>query len=54
MHSVTVCSVGPSPAKLDSLVSEAGWSGISRTSDESSETTMTGPDDWRTPLIRYL
>jgi hypothetical protein len=23
-------------------------------SDESSETTTTDPDDWRTPLIRYL
>jgi hypothetical protein len=54
MCSVTVCSVGPSPAKLDSLVSETGGSEISRTSDKSSEMMTVDPDDWRTPLVHYL
>jgi hypothetical protein len=27
---------------------------ISRNSDNSCETMMTDPDDWRAPLIRYL
>jgi hypothetical protein len=45
MCSATVCSVGPSPAKPDSPVSEIGWSKISRTSDKSSKTAMVGLDD---------
>jgi hypothetical protein len=54
MYSAIVCSVGPSPAKLDSPVSDTSGSKISKTSDKSSETMMTDPDDWRTPLVRYL
>jgi hypothetical protein len=54
MCSVTVRSVGPSPAKLDSLVSETGGSEISRTSDKSSEMMTVDPNDWRTPLVHYL
>jgi hypothetical protein len=54
MCSAIVCSIRPSPAKPDSLVSETGGSEISRTSDEASETMMVGPDDWRTPLVHYL
>jgi hypothetical protein len=54
MCSATVCSVGPSPAKSDSPVSETGGSKISKTSDKSSGTTTVDPDDWRTPLVRYL
>jgi hypothetical protein len=54
MCSATICSVGLSPTKLDSSVSETGGSKISRTSDKSSETMTVDPDDWRTPLVRYL
>jgi hypothetical protein len=54
MHSVTVYSIGPDPAKLDSLVSETGWYRISRTSNKTSEITTTDTDDWRTPLVHYL
>jgi hypothetical protein len=54
MCSATISSVEPSLAKLDGPVSETGGCTISRTSDKSSETMMTDPDDWRTPLVRYL
>jgi hypothetical protein len=54
MCSAIFCSIGPSPAQPDSPVFETGWSGISRSSDESSETMMVDPDDWRTPLVCYL
>jgi hypothetical protein len=54
MCSVTICSVEPSSAKLDSPVSKTGGLRISRTSDESSETMTVDPDDWRTPLVCYL
>jgi hypothetical protein len=54
MRSAKICSTEPSLAKLDSLVSKIGGSGISRTSDKSSETTTVDPDDWRTPLVCYL
>jgi hypothetical protein len=54
MCGATFYSIGPSPAKPDSPVFETGWSGISRSSDESSETMMADPDDWRTPLVCYL
>jgi hypothetical protein len=54
MCSVTVCSIGPIPAKLEGQVSETGGSRISRITDESSKTTTVDPDDWRTPLVRYL
>jgi hypothetical protein len=54
MCSAIVCSVGPSLAKPGSPVSETGGFEISRTSDKSSETMTIDPDDWRTPLVRYL
>jgi hypothetical protein len=54
MCSAIVCSVRPSPAKSDSLVSETRGSEISRTSDKANETMMVSPDDWRTPLVHYL
>jgi hypothetical protein len=54
MCSAIVCSIGPSPAKLEGLVSETGGSRISRITDKSSKTTTVDPDDWRTPLVRYL
>jgi hypothetical protein len=54
MCSVTICSIEPSSAKLDSPFSKTGGLRISRTSDESSETMTVDPDDWRTPLVCYL
>jgi hypothetical protein len=54
MHSVTVCSIGLDTAKPDSPVSEIGGSRISRTSDETSKTTMANLGDWRIPLVHYL
>jgi hypothetical protein len=52
--SATIYSVGLSPAKLNSLVSETRVSRNSRITDESSKMMMVDPDDWRTPLVRYL
>jgi hypothetical protein len=54
VHNATICSAEPSLAEPDSPVSEIEGSKISRTSGEISKTMMTGPDDWRTPLVRYL
>jgi hypothetical protein len=54
MYSVTICSIEPSSAKLNGPISETRGSEISRILDESSEMTTTDPDDWRTPLLRYL
>jgi hypothetical protein len=54
MCNATVCSIGPSSAKLNSPVSEIGGSEISRTLDKSSETMMVDPDNLRTPPVRYL
>jgi hypothetical protein len=54
MYSETICSIEPSLAKSDGPISEIRGSGISRISDEASETTTADPDDWRTPLVRYL
>jgi hypothetical protein len=54
MCSATICSTEPSSAKPDGPVFEIEGSGISRILDESSEMTMVDPDDWRTPLVRYL
>jgi hypothetical protein len=51
---MTVCSVGLSPAKSDSSVSETGVSRNSKIMDESSKMTTIDPDDWRTPLVHYL
>jgi hypothetical protein len=54
MCNATIYSIAPSLAKLDNPVSETGGSKISRTSDKSSKTMTADPDNWRTPLIRYL
>jgi ribonuclease HI len=54
MHSAIICSAEPSSAKPNGPVSETGGSKISRTSDKSSKMTTANPDDWRTPLVRYL
>jgi hypothetical protein len=54
MHRAKICSIGPSSAKPDVPELETGGSGISRGSDDLSATMMADPDDWRTPLVRYL
>jgi hypothetical protein len=54
MHSATVSSTEPSSAKSDVPISEIGGFKISRILDRASKTMMTNPDDWRTPLVRYL
>jgi hypothetical protein len=54
MCSATVYFIGPSSAKPNGPVSETGGSEISRIKDESSETMVVDPDDWRTPLVCYL
>jgi hypothetical protein len=54
MHSVIVCSIGPDPVKPDSPVSKTGGSRISKIMDESNKAMMADPDDWKTPLARYL
>jgi hypothetical protein len=54
MCNARICSSEPSSVKLDGPVSEIGGSEISMTSDKTSETTITDPDDWRTPLAHYL
>jgi hypothetical protein len=54
MHSTTIYSAKPSSAKLDGPIFETGGSRISRITDESSETMVANPDDWRTPLICYV
>jgi hypothetical protein len=54
MCSATICSAELGSTNLDGLVSETRGSRISKTSYEMSEMTMTDPDDWRTPLVRYL
>jgi hypothetical protein len=54
MCSAIIYSAELSLAKLDGPISKIGGSGISRITDESSETITTDPSDWRTPLIHYL
>jgi hypothetical protein len=54
MQSATIYSAEPDSAKSDGLVSEIRGSRISRNSDKASETMMTDPDDWRTPMVHYL
>jgi hypothetical protein len=54
VHNAKICSAEPSSAKLDVSVSKTGGSKISKILDKSSETMMTDPDDWRTPLVPYL
>jgi hypothetical protein len=54
MHSAIIYSTEPSLAKLNGMVSKTIGFEIFRITDESSETITVDPDDWRTPLIRYL
>jgi hypothetical protein len=54
MHNATIYSVEPSLTKSDVPVSKIGGSKIFRILDEASKMTMADPDDWRTPLVRYL
>jgi hypothetical protein len=54
VHNVRICSAEPNSAEPDSPVSETGGSKISRTLNETSKIMMDSPDDWRTPLVRYL
>jgi hypothetical protein len=51
MYNATICPIEPSSTKPDSLVSETRGSKISRNLDESSVTTTTDPNDWRTPPV---
>jgi hypothetical protein len=54
MRFVGICSTKSDSAKLDGPVSETKRSGISRSSCNLGEMTMTKLNDWRTPLVRYL
>jgi hypothetical protein len=54
MYNATIYSAGPNSAKPDGSVFETRGFEISRILNESSETMMTNPDDWRTPLVCYL
>jgi hypothetical protein len=54
MCSVTICSAKQSLTKLDGPVYDIGGSKISRNLDNTSKMMTDDPDDWRTPLIRYL
>jgi hypothetical protein len=54
VHNATVYSAEASSAKPDVLVSETGGFGISRIPNEASKMMIADPDDWRTPLVRYL
>jgi hypothetical protein len=54
MHNVIIYSAELSSVKPDGPIFETEGSRISRNSDETSEMTMTDPDDWRTPLVCYL
>jgi hypothetical protein len=53
MRRSTICFAELSSSKPDGLVSEIRGSKISRTSDETSETMTTVPEEWRTPLMVY-
>jgi transposase InsO family protein len=54
MHNATIYSAEPNSGELNGPISKIGGSRIFRTSDETSKTTTYNPDDWRTPLVRYL
>jgi hypothetical protein len=54
MHGVIVCSAEASLAKSDVSVSETKGSEIFRISDEARKMMTADPNDWRTPLVRYL
>jgi hypothetical protein len=54
MCSATICFAEPSSEKPNGSITETGGSRNSRISIESSQTTMTDPDYWKTPLVHYL
>jgi hypothetical protein len=54
MCSATIYFAEPSSAKLDGPVSKTVGFRISNILDKSSEMMTVDPDNWRTPLIRYL
>jgi hypothetical protein len=54
VHSARICCAESNSTEPDNLVSETGGSKISRTLGETSKTTMTSPDDWRTSVVHYL
>jgi hypothetical protein len=54
VHSAGICYAEPNSAKPNNPVSKTGGSKFSRTSGKTSKITMAGPDDWKTPLVRYL
>jgi hypothetical protein len=54
MHRATIYSAELSLAEPDGPISKTRGSGISRIADESSKMMTVDPDDWRTPLVRYL
>jgi hypothetical protein len=54
MCCVIIYSIEPSSTKLDGSTSETRGSKNFRILDESNKMMTTDPDDWRTPLVRYL
>jgi hypothetical protein len=54
MHNSTGCSAEPSSVKSDIPVSKTGGSKIFRILDDAIKMMTVDPDDWRTPLVRYL
>jgi hypothetical protein len=54
MQSIEICYTEPSSAKSDVPKLEIGGSRICRSSDNLSEIAAGEPNDWRTPLVRYL
>jgi hypothetical protein len=54
VHSARIYCAESNSTEPDNLVSETGGSKISRTLGETSKTTMTSPDDWRTSVVCYL
>jgi hypothetical protein len=54
MHIAEICSAEPSSAKLDVPKSEIRGSSISRSLDDLGERATAEPENWRTPLVRYL
>jgi hypothetical protein len=54
VHSARICSAKPNSTEPDSPAPKTRGSRISRTSNKTSKIMMVDPDDWRTPLVRYL
>jgi hypothetical protein len=54
MQCAEICSVESNSTKPDGPVSKTRGSRISRSSYDLGKMTMTKPDDWRAPLVRYL